>query len=266
MSFEHYPFDGCEHGAKLQSDLLQEPSILKTVVDTWHADGIPPAMPLYITEAGFSAVNFSQVPMQIEGALWLADYMAAALADGVDGVVYYQYEPVPLSQNSQCPADWGNLTMFVADGNANIRARGAQFYAAQMLTQQWFAPGGGAYVLYRASADATLRGMPLVTAYALLRPDGQYSVLLINKGNRPQTARVEFFDDSLPGQVGSFQSPATQVTFGPQQYAWHQAGRSSAPKPDDPPLSVSVDAAPDFTLPAQSITVLRGRITIGTME
>jgi hypothetical protein len=129
MSFEHYPFDGCEHGAMLTHDLLTEPSIMKTVVDAWRADGLPRTTPLYITEANFSAVNFTQTPMQIEGALWLADYMGSALANGVQRVVYYQDEPVPLTQNSGCPSDWGNLTMFSADKNATIHREPRSFTA-----------------------------------------------------------------------------------------------------------------------------------------
>ncbi|HEV2038196.1 MAG TPA: discoidin domain-containing protein, partial [Candidatus Eremiobacteraceae bacterium] len=62
MSFEHYPHDnGCIHGAELQRALLINPSIIKGVVNAWHSDGIPPSTPLFITEANFSSVNYTQV-------------------------------------------------------------------------------------------------------------------------------------------------------------------------------------------------------------
>jgi hypothetical protein len=275
MSFEHYPFDGCEHGDKLQHDLLVEPSIVKTVVDAWHADGIPSSLPLYITEAGFSSSNFSQTPMQIEGALWLADYMGSALANGVNGVVYYQYEPVPLSQNKQCPTDWGNLSMFASDKDANIRARTAQFFAAQMLTQQWLAPGTDPHELYPAYTNVLQGGLPLVTAYVAKRPDGTWSLMMVNKDAQPHDVSVRFSEaqahdgmmqpaDRALAQV--FTGDVTRVTFGSAQYAWQSNGALTVPMPNDPP-AVTVLHATDsatYTVPARSITVLRG--AIGAMK
>jgi F5/8 type C domain-containing protein len=259
MTFEHYPFDGCEHGAALLHDLLIEPSLIKTVVHAWYADGIPRTMPLYITEANFSAVNYTEVPMQIEGALWLADYMATSLSNGVDGIVYYQYEPVPLSQNKQCPTDWGNLAMFAADGNAHIRARTAQFFAAKMLTQQWLAPGDAAHELYPVTTDV-LRGRdPIVTAYAVRRPDRRWSVMLVNKDARAHDVRVRFAD-ATTGRSSEFAGDVTRVTFGSAQYVWRRRGAASRPDPNEPPAISTIrgGAGTAYTIPAQSITVLRG--------
>jgi len=270
MSFEHYPFNGCEHGAALQLDLLQEPSIIKGLVNTWRSDGLPQRVPLYITEANFSAVNFTQTPMQIEGALWQADYMASSLATGISGVVYYQYEPVPLSQNRQCPSDWGNLTMFVAGTHGDIRDRGAQFYASQMLMQQWLQPGDAPHDLYAASSNVMQAGYPLVTAYAVHRPDGLWSVLLVNKDTKAHDVVLEFGNSAMR-ETTSFTGRVTQVRFGPAQYAWRQSGKQSMPDPDtglaidtvDVAGSSSATAAPHtatYALPANSITVLRGTL------
>jgi hypothetical protein len=253
MSFEHYPFDGCEHGAALRRDLLGEPSIVRTVVNAWRTDGLPRSVPMYVTEANFSAVNFSETPLQVAGALWQVDYMAGFLANGVSRVVYYQYEPVPLSRNKQCPANWGNLTMFAADENARIRARAAQFWAARMLTREWFAPGDGVHHLYPASVDT--HGAPVVTAYALQRPDGRWSLLLVNKDPAPHAVRVRFVDAS---QTLHFKGGVTRVTFGRAQYAWRRRGAASAPDPNDPPATSTIAAGAALVLPAESLTVLRG--------
>ena len=258
MSFEHYPFLGCEHGYALTHDLLEEPQIMKTVVDAWRADGLPPSVPLFITEANFTWVNFSQTPMQIEGALWQADYMGGAFANGVSKVVYYQYEPVPLSQNKDCPADWGNLTMFSADHDANIHARTAQFFAGEMLTKQWVVPGDAPHQVYRASTDILSKGFAVVTAYALKRPDGLWSVMIINKDSRPHQVAVEF-DDAATKSVAAFQGAVQRVTFGRAQYVWRQQGAASHPDPNDPPLVTTV-SGPSFTVPALSITILRGKV------
>jgi hypothetical protein len=260
MSFEHYPFDGCEHGAKLTHDLLIEPSIVKTVADAWHADGLPKTMPLYVTESNFSAVNFSQTPMQIEGALWLADYMGSELANGVQRVVYYQDEPVPLTQNSGCPKDWGNLTMFVADRNAVIHARAAQFFGAQMIDEQWLAPGSGVHELYPASTNITRGGFPLVTAYAAKRPDKTWSIMLVNKDAIAHDVAVRF--EGATGGATGFADDVTRITFGSAQYVWHARGAASRPVPNDPPAVSTLHGGANatYSIPALSITVLRGLI------
>jgi hypothetical protein len=245
MSFEHYPFGGCEHGAALQHDLLIEPSIVDTVVHAWRADGLPATVPMYVTEAGFSAVNFTAIPMQIQGALWQADYMGTFLTDGVKRVVYYQYEPVPLSANTKCDGDWGNLTMFVAGTHGDIHVRGAQFYASQMLTQQWLQPGEATHELYRVTSSDGL-----VTAYAVKRPDGSWSVLVDNKSRCARTVTLNL---PLHGTVGV-------ATFGAQQYRWVRAGANSRPYPSRGILKYSVKAGSSYVVPPLSLTVLSGRV------
>ncbi|MDQ6781215.1 MAG: glycosyl hydrolase family 5, partial [Candidatus Eremiobacteraeota bacterium] len=261
VSFEHYPFGGCEHGEALQRDLLREPSIMRGIVNTWHADGVPLELPLYVTEANFSAVNFTQVPMQIEGALWQAEYMASALAAGVRAVVYYQYEPVPLSRNRDCPGDWGNLTMFVAHRGGRIRARAAQFFAGEMLMQHWLVPGDAPHVLHPASSNVTREDLPLISAYAVERPDKTWSIMLINKDARAHDVRVQFVDPDLGAATG-FAGKVTRVTFGSAQYTWHRRGAASRPDPAAEPVTSQLDAIYQgpFTIPAQSITVLRGAL------
>ena len=257
MSFEHYPFDGCEHGPQLTHDLLAEPAIMARVVAAWRNDGLPARVPMYVTEANFSAVNFTETPMLVEGALWQADYMASALTNGVKAAVYYQDEAVPLSQNVSCPRDWGNLTMFVADSHGAIRARGAQYWAARMLTREWFRFGVPAQ-LYHASTDARLAGLPAITAYPLERRDGTWSVMLINKDRRARSVSLEF--DATGGTKAAFAGTVDRVTFGPEQYRWHNAGRASYPSPDGPPAASRIKASREFVLPGTSITILRGAI------
>jgi hypothetical protein len=246
MSFEHYPYEGCEHGAKLLKDLLGEPALIAHMAHVWRRDGLPPAIPMDVTEANFTYVNYSQAPMQIEGALWLADYFGSALSNGVRSVVYYQYEPVPISQNAQCPADWGNLTIFVADRAANVRALGAQYFASQMLTREWVAPGLDLHRLYRARSSSRY-----VSTYAVQRPGGQWSVLFVNKDSRPHQVAVRFGSQSFRGSV-------TRADFGPAQYVWHARAAASMPSPDGPPAHSVIPAASSYKIPAQSITVLRG--------
>jgi hypothetical protein len=253
MSFEHYPFGGCEHGARLQRDLLVEPSIVRTVVHAWRADGSPANVPMFVTEAGFSATNFTQVPMQIEGALWQADYMGGFLSQGVRRVVYYQDEPVPLSQNRGCKPDWGNLTMFVAGAHGNIRARGAQFYASQLIATQWMQPGNAPADIYAAQGSAG----SIVTAYAARRADGTWSLLIDNKDTKPHRVSIAF---DTRGGVRHFTGRLEIVRFGPQQYKWVNRGAASLPKPDAglKHETLNATAKTTYMLAARSLTVIRG--------
>jgi hypothetical protein len=247
MSFEHYPFNGCQHGATLLHDLQIEPGIVSTVVRAWRSDGLPPGVPMYVSEANFSWVNYSQVPMQIQGALWLAEYMGGFLEHGISGVVYYQDEPVPLSRNKRCTSDWGNLTMFVATKNARIRARDAQFFGAQMIDREWLDPKNGMQRLYRVKSSN-----PLVNAYAARRSDGIWSLMIVNAHADPVAVHLLFSNGlRVPGA-------AQRATFGRAQYVWHDRGAASLPNPDGPIRVDTARAASGiYTIPAQSITVLR---------
>jgi hypothetical protein len=52
------------------------------------------------------------------------------------------------------------------------------------------------------------------------------------------------------------------VTFGAAQYQWHAAPNGGHADPDGPAArsTVNANAATKFTLPAASVTVLRGKL------
>jgi hypothetical protein len=151
--------------------------------------------------------------------------------------------------------------MFMVDPNYQIRSRTSQFFAAQMLTQEWSQPVDAEHQLFKGASDIKdPEGHVLVTAYAVLRPDGQWSLLLINKDyDQPHPVRIVF-------QVGktnsSFAGPVTMITFGKAQYRWHPARREGYADPDGPAATSTVNGTPEgqYTLPPASMTVLRGRI------
>jgi hypothetical protein len=88
-------------------------------------------------------------------------------------------------------------------------------------------------------------------------------VMLINKDARPHSVRVEFADPALGGATG-FSGEVTSVTFGSAQYVWRQRGARSAPDPaHEPSVSrLSASYQGPYLIPAQSITVLRGRVSV----
>jgi hypothetical protein len=95
----------------------------------------------------------------------------------------------------------------------------------------------------------------------VLRPDGTWSLMLVNRDeNNPHTVRV-VFDDSKRKRQASFAGPVTVVSFGSEQYVWINDGPNSHPDPDHPPVTTLLQGPPSaFTLPKASITVLRGRV------
>jgi hypothetical protein len=130
-----------------------------------------------------------------------------------------------------------------------------------MLTQEWVEPGDGLHGVYAASSDvADAGGRAIVTAYAVKRPDGQWSTLLVNKDPKvARSVRVAFRDGEAER---SFSGPVTRITFGADQYVWHPNGPDGRARPDGPPLERRElgGKGATYRLPAASITVLRGKI------
>ena len=153
--------------------------------------------------------------------------------------------------------------MFMTDEKYEIKTPTSQYFAAQVLTKEWVQPGDAEHRLYRAIGDIRdSSGHVLVTAYAVLRPDAQWSVLLINKDHDHDHAVRIFFQDSEAKKDSAFAGPVTMITFGKNQYQWHPARRNGFANPDGPATTSTIagGVAAIYTLPAASVTVLRGKI------
>jgi len=256
MTFEHYPFDPCNVS---WSNLYQEPHLVQHIMQVWRNDGLPANVPMQITESNIAYDTATQY-MQPFGALWLADYAGSFLTSGGQALFYYQWEPIPMYQGC---GGWGTFGMFQVDFNYHIKQETSQFFAAQMLTQQWAQPVDQAHTIYPASTDIKdASGNVLVTAYSILRPDSQWSLLLVNKDRvNPHTVSVDFHDSST-NKRHYFQGSVTQVSFGSDNYRWHADGQNGYASPDGPAVTSTQAAGKDeqYTLPRASITVLRGRV------
>jgi F5/8 type C domain len=257
MSFEHYPYDGCETPWK---NLYQEPGLITHIMQVWRDDGLPPEVPMLDTETN---AHGGEAAVDIFGALWLADSFAGFLTAGGKSTHYYHdlpYSPPhPICQNS-----WGTYHMFMVDKDYKIRQKTSQYFAAQLLTQEWAQPVDAEHKLFRAVSDIRdPEGNVLVTAYPLLRPDGQWSLMLINKDyDHPHDVQVAFENGN---QNRFFSGEVTFIRFGKAQYTWHPAGRNGYADPDQPPVSTTLQADQNtrYTLPPASVTVLRGTLGQG---
>ena len=255
MSFEHYPYDGCETPWE---NLYQEPELIEHIMKVWRDDGLPPGTPLLDTETNDHG---GEAAVDIFGALWLADSFAGFLTAGGQSTHYYHDLPYS-PPHPACANSWGTYHMFMVDDRYQIKQRTSQFYAAQLITQEWAQPTDAEHTLYTASSDIKdAAGHTLLTAYPLLRPDGQWSLMLINKDhNNPQQVRI-WFHDADAAQDLAFNGPVTVITFGKQQYQWHPNRKKGYADPNDPPARSTIsDSSGTFNLPAASVTVLRGKL------
>jgi len=253
MSFEHYPYDGCQTPWK---NLYQEPELLTHIMQVWRDDGLPAGVPLLDTETN---AHGGEAAVDIFGALWLADTFSAFLTAGGQATFYYHalsYSP----PHPACSNSWGTYHLFMADQNYVIRQPTSQFFAAQMLTKEWAQPVDEQHQVYKAASDIKDGdGNVLVTAYAVKRPDGKWGLMLINKdyGNA-HDVKIVFSAETTK----SFSGPVDVVTFGKGQYQWHPARRKGYAEPDGPAVRSTVQGGSEtqYTLPAASVTVLRGKL------
>jgi hypothetical protein len=83
----------------------------------------------------------------------------------------------------------GTFSMFTMDKDYKILQPNSQFFAEQMINLEWVQPGSAEHRIFPSSSDITdSASHVLVTSYAVLRPDGQWSLMLVNKdqGNARQ--------------------------------------------------------------------------------
>ncbi len=258
VSFEHYPLAPCEIN---WSDLYREPELVGRILKAWRDDGVPAEVPLMNTESNVSWALTD--PMQdIFAGLWLADSVGTFLTQGGPGAVYYHSPIQPERLRPGCHG-WSTYGNFVANEKLEIRHHTAQYFASQLLNLDWVKHGAGEHQLFSAQADLQDdAGDTLITAYAVKRPDGQWSLLFVNKdpsnGHDVKIAFTAEGKDSTARLEGDWK----MVTFGAAEYVWHPAGADSHANPAGPAKKTIVSFTPNQTvlLPKASVVVLTGKI------
>jgi hypothetical protein len=276
FSFEHYPFDPCRIP---WGSLYDEPELVNHIMQVWREDGVPANIPMFITEGNLSSAS-SETYMDLFSGLWLADYVGSFLNAGGNGLYYFHY--LPLQMEHGCNDSPGTFGMFTVDADYKVQQPLAQFFVAQLINLEWAQPGNGEHLVFPAKADLDDgAGHALVTAYALQRPDGQTSLLIVNRDQQnSHRVRISFQDQAKP-TADSFAGPVQILTFGSDQYHWqpaetrfmaHSEHAGERPivtntkgfaDPDGPIKHSEENAAKDtsFDLPAASVTVIRGKIS-----
>jgi hypothetical protein len=257
LSFEHYPYEACNTS---WNDLYREPENIAHIIQTYKDDGLPPNTPIFITEVNLGA-QVSEAFVDIMGGLWWADYTGALLANGGTGNYFFHYIPGRLSRG--CNDSWGTFGMFLVDRDFNVTNYMANYFAARLINREWVQPVDKIHRVYLATSDARDPfGNLLVTAYAVERPDGQWSLMLVNKDRqRAHGVQIRF-----AGAAGTadrdFEGPVDRITFGANEYQWRPNRENGHADPDGPEVKSTVTRGKDavYSLPKASITVLRGKI------
>jgi hypothetical protein len=275
FSFEHYPYEPCKTP---WSALYDEPDLVTHIMKTWREDGLPENVPMFITESNLSSAA-SETYMDLFSGIWLADYIGAFLNSGGNGVYYFHY--LPLLMEHGCNDSAGTFGMFTVGPDYQILQPLAQFFVSRLINLEWVQPGTGNHEIFSAKSDLDDgAGHTLVTAYAVKRPDGQWSVMAVNRDQlNPHRVQISF-EDETAGTARSFEGPVEVATFGSGQYQWHPALTRFMAHDEQPAVYPVVaytqgNADPDgpitrskqnvgkdtrFDLPAASVVVIRGQI------
>jgi hypothetical protein len=269
FSFEHYPCMGTRLCGEWSS-LYHEPAWISHVIQAWKDNGLPPKVRFFMTEGNDLGEGGAGT---VKSALWLADYVGSVLTAGASGTYYFHY----------IATERGGGFLPIDEDN-HVRTYPPQYLATQVIAKEWVQPVDAIHKLYKVSSDVKDQdGNTLVTAYAVERPDGQWSIMLVNKDPDHHHSVKIAFADPVAAHVRYLSGAVDRVVFGPAEYQWRpdpvpagapppeddsdEDGRrrrvSGHADPDGPPSksTVSADGADMlYQLPKASIIVLRGKI------
>ena len=256
VSFEHYPYETCKITWK---SLYSEPQLMEHILHVWREDGVPENVPLMVTESNI-APELTGPMSTIFAGLWLADNVGSFFEGG--GAAFYHSPIQPQDIHNTCEG-WASWSNFESDEFYHIKGYTSFYFAAQMINYEWVQHHSGMHHMFAASSDIKDgEGNMLVTSYAVHRPDGEWSLMLVNRDENNSHAVRIVFSDSKAKREASFAGPVRFATFGSEQYVWINDGPNSHADPDGPLVgrTVIADDQTEFTLPKASITVIRGNV------
>ena len=250
FSFEHYPYQ--DRSSYSWADLYPEPEYVRHIVQVWKDNGVPSNIPFFMTEGN---IGGGAPASTVKAGLWLADYVGSMMAEGAGGTYYFHYMPYPRERSG-----FGNFLWI--DQDYKVVGYPPQYIAVQIITKEWVQPIDAPHKQFKAASDVNdAAGNVMVTAYAVQRPDGQWSVMLVNRDQSNDHAVKVAFNTGKSEK--HFSGPVDRITFGSNEYQWHPEGVGGHADPDGPPSKSTVQGGVDvlYHLPKASITVLRGHVS-----
>ena len=258
FSFEWYPFDEvCNPPA---GQLIEQPLLLKKVLEHLESEGVPRNIPWIINEYGYSSFS-GRAEVELPAAILNAEIVAQFLTFGGKTAYYYGLEPnEPIRELDECTHQdrlWGNLMMFQKGADGKTKWFLPAYYGGKMVMEEWAEPVNGQHQLFRASVLKGDNVASEVTAYVVRRPDSRWAVMVLNKGAKAiELEKIRF--DGRGGNESAWSGPLEVVQYSPQQYTWRAAGADGHPTRSMPPVHFQVPAeSAGITLPTMSLTVVR---------
>src|SRR5262249_47207803 len=135
------------------------------------------------------------------------------------------------------------------------------YYAGQLITKEWMQPTNETHDIFPVTIQQKKpASLPVVTVYAVRRPDKQWALLAINKDpNRAALLKAQF-DIPSTQQPVSFVGQVDVIQFSRQQYTCHADGPNGHPIRSLPAARFTREASSAYELPPYSLSVLRGRL------
>jgi hypothetical protein len=241
MSFEHYPFlvNGFTPPNNWDS-LYMEPGIMKHVLRMWREDGVPRDVPLIISESGITAGGGRRGYLGVTGrAIWECDAFGTFFEQG--GTAFYR----PAINNGA--GDRWNYGSGPNGGGAYGTPEYTPFTSAHIINFEWLQHGAGANQIFPASTDLMdAAGRTVITSYAVHRPDGDWSLMLINH-DLNAAHQIHLVIDDANHVQHSFTGSVALVQY--CNTPSENKNTTMTPRPDGM-----------YTLPIGSITVIRGKL------
>ncbi|MGO8816921.1 MAG: discoidin domain-containing protein [Terriglobia bacterium] len=241
MSFEHYPFMQNGFGPPDEWDTLyMEPGMMKHDVQMWHEDGVPKDVPLIISESGITAGRTMKGYLGVTGhGIWECDAFGTFFAQG--GKAFYR---PAINDGAGDAWTYGGGPN---GGGAYGTPEYTPFTSGHMINFEWLEHGGGANQIFAATADLLdAAGRNVITSYAVHRPDGNWSFMLINHDLNAAHRIQLVIDDANHGRR-SFAGSIALVQF-----------CNTPSENKNTTVTPSLDGV--CTLPIGSITVIRGKL------
>lgn len=241
LSFEWYPFDDVL--APEAQQLPKAYGMMQRAMARLRRERLP----LVIGEFNYSVFP-CRPEVDLSGALLNAETAAQFLCGGGAAAYYYGYEPNKLEQTC---GSWGNHLMLLrGEGGRLIPV--ATFNALQMLAREWIDPQGGVHEVLPVRVRANLPDAErdLLSVFALKRPDGKRSLLLINK-DPVRAMNVSLKSKALGANA------LRLITYSRKEYQWSTKNQSGHPSRNHPPSVQVVPMDPQVTVPPWSVSVLR---------
>lgn len=250
FSFEWYPFDDlCQPSAP---QLAAQPKRLSAAMSNIQKV-LPPAIPMYLTEYGYSAYE-GRTEAEIEGGLMYADILGMFLGSGGGKSYLYGYEPAFLQQSTHC--GYGNNMLFGLGQNGELKYKTASFYIMQMITHSWMKPSDSLLETFSAQSNIlNQKKEALVSAYCLRTNGDHWRLMLINK-DPERMYKINVNIQNKQSKQNIAWKPDQMIQYSKKQYQWIADGMNSHPKFSLSPLTRKIRPGGNIVLPPYSVTVV----------